>query len=146
MVSALPALVGDDTAFLLSEISAHAGGQPEAPMAAVPLAWPRAWVQCVHHVEDITAGEAQAIGWARFQLKVCADVEGVTHTGLDHLPEDWGQRGLCDSEGPICPRDLLRWTRDIVPVGPHSSPACAQPTSFWSLFHLFIYFFDSLTM
>jgi hypothetical protein len=74
-------------------------------MAAVPMAWPGARVQRVHYVEDITAGEAQAIGWARLQLKVCADVEGVTHARLDHLLKDWGQRGLRDSEGPICPRD-----------------------------------------
>lgn len=52
-----PALVGDNAPLFLSEVTAHAHSQP---VASSGMALPRARVQRVQHMEDISTGEAQA--------------------------------------------------------------------------------------
>lgn len=92
-----PALVGDDAPLLLAEVAPHARRQPVAPAGA---ALPGAGVQRVQHVEDVSAGEAQARRGAGLQLEVRADVEGVAHAGLHHFPEDCGPGRLGERPGP----------------------------------------------
>ena len=97
-----PALVGDDAPLLLPEVTPHAHCQP---LASPGGTLPGARVQCVQHVEDISAGEAQA-GWrAGLHLKVRADVEGVAQARPHHLLEDWMGR-----------------LRELVGPRPHPSP------------------------
>ena len=91
-----PALVGDDAPLLLPEVTPHAHRQP---LASPGGTLPRAGVQCVQHVEDISAGEAQAGRRAGLHLKVRADVEGVAQARPHHLLEDWMGR-LCELVGP----------------------------------------------
>lgn len=86
-----PALAGDDAPLFFPEVTPHAHRQP---VASAGVALSRAGVQCVQHVEDVSAGEAQARRRAGLHLKVHADVEGVAHAGLHHLPEDCGQGGF----------------------------------------------------
>ena len=97
-----PALVGDDAPLLLPEVTPHAHCQP---LASPGGTLPGARVQCVQHVEDVSACEAQA-GWrAGLHLKVRADVEGVAQARPHHLLEDWMGR-----------------LRELVGPRPHPSP------------------------